>query len=135
MCVLMCVWCTALVGWGCFLFIRDLDSNVYFVAVIFLSIMAAVIRWTGARLLSPLTPVFNAGFNLSLIAYLIAASGGVITRNKVPIPEPAQPVTLTAALFFKGLLQGAIKCIERCVLSLCGLPGTFCALFFCCVLF
>jgi hypothetical protein len=76
-----------------------------FLAVIFLSCIAAMIRWAGAKYFTTV-PIFSAGFNIAMLAYLTAVSGGIVRRNSVPPPPIIAGETMTAAVFFEAWVLG-----------------------------
>jgi len=103
----LCGYDGALVGWGVVLFLDTTDGlAATAVATVFLSCLAAVIRWWGARFFAPHVPIFSAGFNLATILYLLAASGNIIQRNSLPAPNTITNVTMTPAVFFQALFLG-----------------------------
>jgi len=103
----LCGYDGALVGWGVVLFLDTTDGlPAVAVATVFLSALAAMIRWSGARFFAPHMPIFSAGFNLSTILYLLAVSGNIINRNTLPAPNTIVSVSMTPAVFFQALLLG-----------------------------
>lgn len=102
----VCGYDGALVGWAVLLFLQYTDIASIIVAVIFLSMVAAVIRWYFSKVMAPTLPAFSAGFNIAVILYLVATSGGIITRNKLPTNPDQVPTEMSAELFFKALLLG-----------------------------